>query len=149
MSHIVLKNQALIRQLRGPIFVLPLPALSPTMKEGVISKFYQNEGGKIKSNSLIMDLNVPSLVESDRDKIFNMEIELQDELYLSKIIKPLGLSITVDEIVAILCEDEKDLETSANFNISESSEVAQYGGKVRVAVWQAYVKNKEDSNTCG
>ena len=63
-----------------PINIL-MPALSPTMEKGNLSRWLKKEGDKIKSGDI--------LAEIETDKA-TMEVEAVDEGVLAKIIVPDG-----------------------------------------------------------
>ena len=74
-----------------PIDIL-MPALSPTMEEGTISKWFVKEGDQVKSGDI--------LAEIETDKAI-MEFETVDDGTIGQIIKPEGLEpIKVNEKIA-------------------------------------------------
>jgi len=76
-----------------PIDIL-MPALSPTMEEGTISKWFVKEGDQVKSGDI--------LAEIETDKAI-MEFETVDDGTIGQIIKPEGLEpIKVNEKIASL-----------------------------------------------
>jgi len=76
-----------------PIDIL-MPALSPTMEEGTISKWFVKEGDQVKSGDI--------LAEIETDKAI-MEFETVDDGIIGQIIKPEGLeAIKVNEKIASL-----------------------------------------------
>ncbi|MGB0635487.1 MAG: biotin/lipoyl-containing protein, partial [Paracoccaceae bacterium] len=76
-----------------PIDIL-MPALSPTMEEGTISKWFVKEGDQVKSGDI--------LAEIETDKAI-MEFETVDDGTIDQIIKPEGLEpIKVNEKIASL-----------------------------------------------
>ena len=81
-----------------PIDIL-MPALSPTMEEGTISKWFVKEGDQVKSGDI--------LAEIETDKAI-MEFETVDDGIIGQIIKPEGLEpIKVNEkIASIITADE-------------------------------------------
>jgi len=71
-----------------------MPALSPTMEEGTISKWFVKEGDQVKSGDI--------LAEIETDKAI-MEFETVDDGTIGQIIKPEGLEpIKVNEKIASL-----------------------------------------------
>ena len=63
-----------------PIEIL-MPALSPTMEEGNVSKWLKNEGDKVVAGDVIAE------IETDKA---TMEVEAVDEGVLAKIVVPAG-----------------------------------------------------------
>jgi pyruvate dehydrogenase E2 component (dihydrolipoamide acetyltransferase) len=73
-----------------------MPALSPTMTEGKLSKWLKKEGEEVKSGDV--------LAEIETDKA-TMEVEAVDEGFLSKIVVPDGTEgVAVNAVIAILTE---------------------------------------------
>lgn len=88
-----------------PIEIL-MPALSPTMTEGNLAKWVKKEGDKIKSGTVIAE------IETDKA---TMEVEAVDEGVIGKILVPEGTQgVKVNQLIALLLEegeDKKVLET--------------------------------------
>lgn len=90
-----------------------MPALSPTMTEGNLTKWVKKEGDKVSPGDV--------LAEIETDKA-TMEVESIDEGVLGKILIPEGTcSVKVNELLAVLLEDgdsddaiEKILSTKAS-----------------------------------
>jgi pyruvate dehydrogenase E2 component (dihydrolipoamide acetyltransferase) len=73
-----------------------MPALSPTMTEGKLSKWLKKEGDEVKSGDV--------LAEIETDKA-TMEVEAVDEGYLAKIVVPEGTDgVVINSVIAILTE---------------------------------------------
>jgi pyruvate dehydrogenase E2 component (dihydrolipoamide acetyltransferase) len=73
-----------------------MPALSPTMTEGKLSRWLKKEGDEVKSGDL--------LAEIETDKA-TMEVEAVDEGFLSKIVVPDGTEgVAVNAVIAVLTE---------------------------------------------
>ena len=70
-----------------------MPSLSPTMEEGVLSKWLVNEGDLIKSGTMLCS------VETDKTTV---DYESMDEGYLRKIVVPAGTNAKVNQLIAIL-----------------------------------------------
>ena len=83
-----------------PIEIL-MPALSPTMEEGTLSKWLVKEGDQVSSGDL--------LAEIETDKA-TMEIEAVEEGTIVKLLVPEGNSnVKVNKPIAILLEEGEDL----------------------------------------
>ena len=79
-----------------------MPALSPTMEEGTLSKWLVSEGDKVRSGDL--------LAEIETDKA-TMEFEAVDEGIIGKILISEGSeNVKVNSTIAILLEDNEKLE---------------------------------------
>ncbi|WP_182419226.1 pyruvate dehydrogenase complex E1 component subunit beta [Bartonella sp. HY038] len=86
-----------------------MPALSPTMEEGKISKWLKKEGDKVEPGDTIAE------IETDKA---TMEVESADEGIIGKILVPEGSEgVKVNTPIAILLEDgetEADLGKAVN-----------------------------------
>ncbi|MFT3689251.1 pyruvate dehydrogenase complex dihydrolipoamide acetyltransferase [Paenirhodobacter sp.] len=77
-----------------------MPALSPTMEEGTLSKWVKKEGDTVKSGDI--------LAEIETDKA-TMEFEAVDEGVLGKILIPEGTAgVKVNTPIAVLLEEGED-----------------------------------------
>jgi len=79
-----------------PIEIL-MPALSPTMEEGTLSKWLKNEGDKVVSGDVIAE------IETDKA---TMEVEAVDEGVIGKLLIAAGTEgVKVNTAIAILLQD--------------------------------------------
>ncbi|MCI4644324.1 MAG: pyruvate dehydrogenase complex E1 component subunit beta [Hyphomonadaceae bacterium] len=77
-----------------------MPALSPTMEEGTLSKWLKSEGDKVASGDIIAE------IETDKA---TMEVEAVDEGTLAKILVPEGTEgVKVNAVIALLAEEGED-----------------------------------------
>ena len=77
-----------------------MPALSPTMKEGSISKWLKQEGEKVEPGDV--------LAEIETDKAI-MEVEAVDRGILGQIIVPGGSeSVQVNDIIGVIIGEKED-----------------------------------------
>ncbi|MFK7968218.1 MAG: pyruvate dehydrogenase complex dihydrolipoamide acetyltransferase [Rickettsiaceae bacterium] len=85
-----------------PIKIL-MPALSPTMTEGNLTKWLKKQGDKISAGEVIAE------IETDKA---TMEVEAVDEGIIAKILVPEGTEeVLVNSLIAVLVEeDEKDAD---------------------------------------
>jgi pyruvate dehydrogenase E1 component beta subunit len=94
-----------------PIEIL-MPALSPTMEEGNVSKWLKNEGDKVVAGDVIAE------IETDKA---TMEVEAVDEGVLAKIVVPAGTEgVKVNAVIAVLAVDGEDID-SAGEGIGEET----------------------------
>src|SRR3990167_5738433 len=76
---------------------ITMPALSPTMEEGTLSKWLVKEGDEIKSGMIIAE------IETDKA---TMEVEAVDEGKVGKIMVPEGTEgVKVNAVIAVLLEE--------------------------------------------
>jgi len=84
-----------------------MPALSPTMTHGNISKWLKKEGDVINPGDLICE------VETDKA---TLAFECQEEGYLAKIVMPEGSQqVPINKTVCILVENKGDVEKFASY----------------------------------
>jgi pyruvate dehydrogenase E1 component beta subunit len=84
---------------------LKMPALSPTMEEGKLSKWLVKEGDTVASGDI--------LAEIETDKA-TMEFEAVDEGTIGKIVIPEGTDgVKVGTVIAIIAGEGEDVETSS------------------------------------
>ena len=77
-----------------------MPALSPTMEEGTLSKWLKKEGDTVSSGDVIAE------IETDKA---TMEVEAVDEGILAKILVAEGTEgVKVNAVIAVLAEDGED-----------------------------------------
>ncbi len=78
-----------------------MPALSPTMEEGTLSKWLKKEGDRVKSGDIIAE------IETDKA---TMEVEAVDEGVLARILVPAGTEgVKVNEVIAVLAGEGEDV----------------------------------------
>lgn len=84
---------------------ITMPALSPTMEEGNLSKWLVKEGDKVKSGDVIAE------IETDKA---TMEVEAVDEGTVAKLVVSAGTeAVKVNALIAILAEEGEDVSTAA------------------------------------
>ena len=77
-----------------------MPALSPTMTEGNLSKWNKKEGDQVNAGDVIAE------IETDKA---TMEVEAVDEGILGKIFVPAGTkNVKVNSLIAVLLEEGED-----------------------------------------
>ena len=77
-----------------------MPALSPTMEKGNLSRWLKKEGDKIKSGDI--------LAEIETDKA-TMEVEAVDEGVLAKIVVPDGTAdVPVNDVIGVIAGEGED-----------------------------------------
>jgi pyruvate dehydrogenase E2 component (dihydrolipoamide acetyltransferase) len=84
---------------------ITMPALSPTMEEGNLSKWLVKEGDTIKSGDVIAE------IETDKA---TMEVEAVDEGVVAKLVVAAGTEgVKVNTVIAILAMDGEDVAAAA------------------------------------
>ncbi|MER9253449.1 pyruvate dehydrogenase complex E1 component subunit beta [Mesorhizobium sp. M0598] len=98
-----------------PIEIL-MPALSPTMEEGNVSKWLKKEGDKVAAGDAIAE------IETDKA---TMEVEAVDDGTLAKIVVPAGTEgVKVNTLIAVLAVNGEDID-EAGEGIGEEAVEAQ------------------------
>ncbi|GLQ39258.1 pyruvate dehydrogenase complex E1 component subunit beta [Rhizobium albus] len=83
-----------------------MPALSPTMEEGTLSKWLKKEGDTVTAGDVIAE------IETDKA---TMEVEAVDEGTIAKIVVPEGTeNVKVNAVIAILAEEGEDASAAAS-----------------------------------
>ncbi len=94
-----------------PINIL-MPALSPTMEKGNLSKWLKKEGDKVKSGDVIAE------IETDKA---TMEVEAVDEGTIAKILVPEGTQdVPVNNVIAVLAGDGEDVKAAGAGAVSSA-----------------------------
>ncbi|CBI76276.1 dihydrolipoamide acetyltransferase [Bartonella clarridgeiae 73] len=92
---------------------ITMPALSPTMEEGNLSKWNVKEGDKVTCGDIIAE------IETDKA---TMEIEAIDEGTVAKIVVPAGTQrVKVNSLIVVLAEEGEDLSEAAKIAEETSS----------------------------
>jgi len=87
-----------------PINIL-MPALSPTMEKGNLSKWLKKEGEKVKPGDVIAE------IETDKA---TMDYEAVEEGVLAKIVVPEGTAdVPVNQLIAVLASEGEDVKAAA------------------------------------
>ncbi len=99
-----------------PIEVL-MPALSPTMEKGNLSKWHKKEGDAVKSGDVIAE------IETDKA---TMEVEAVDEGTLGRILVPEGTNdVAVNTPIAMILSDGEDAAALGSGKVREPVDPAQ------------------------
>jgi pyruvate dehydrogenase E1 component beta subunit len=96
---------------------ITMPALSPTMTEGTLSKWRKKEGDIIKSGDIIAD------IETDKAII---EYEYTEDGVLGKILIQEGTSgIKVNDVIGVLLEEGETAKDLENFDSSPKKSIQE------------------------
>ncbi len=107
-----------------PIEIL-MPALSPTMEEGNLSKWLKNEGDKVVAGDVIAE------IETDKA---TMEVEAVDEGTLVKIVVPAGTEgVKVNAVIAVLAVEGEDVDKAGEGIGEEPAKAESAAAPVPVA----------------
>ncbi len=87
-----------------PINIL-MPALSPTMEKGNLSKWLKKEGDTVKTGDVIAE------IETDKA---TMEYEAVDDGVMAKIVVPEGTNdVAVNQLIAVMAQEGEDVKAAA------------------------------------
>src|SRR6202795_4323496 len=87
-----------------PINIL-MPALSPTMEKGNLSKWLKKEGDAAKTGD--------GIAETETDKA-SMEYEAVDDGVMAKIVVPEGTNdVAVNQLIAVMAQEGEDVQVGA------------------------------------
>ena len=104
---------------------ITMPALSPTMEEGNLSKWLVKEGDTVKSGHVIAE------IETDKA---TMEVEAVDEGVVAKLVVPAGTeNVKVNALIAILAADGEDVKAAASGAASSAPAAAAKAEEPAVA----------------
>jgi len=85
---------------------ITMPALSPTMEEGNLSKWLVKEGDSVAPGDVIAE------IETDKA---TMEVEAVDEGTVAKLLVPEGTEgVKVNAVIAVLAEEGEDVKAAAS-----------------------------------
>ena len=111
-----------------------MPALSPTMTEGILAKWLKREGERVRAGDVIAE------IETDKA---TMELEAVDDGVLGRIIVPEGTdAVAVNQPIAVLLaegEEAAALETFTPSQPKAAAPVAPAAAQVATAVMPAPV----------
>jgi pyruvate dehydrogenase E1 component beta subunit len=111
-----------------PIEVL-MPALSPTMEKGNLSKWLKKEGDSVKSGDIIAE------IETDKA---TMEVEAADEGTLGKILVPEGTAdVAVNTPIAVILGDGEDKSAIKDMKPSQQPKAAASAPPAKSATSEA------------
>ena len=111
-----------------PIDIL-MPALSPTMEKGNLSRWLKKEGDKIKPGDV--------LAEIETDKA-TMEVEAIDEGVLAKIVVPAGTAdVPVNNVIGLIAGEGEDAKSVASGPLPASEKTPDAAPDVPTAVTAA------------
>ncbi len=96
--------------------LLPMPKLSPSMEFGTVEKWLIKPGSLTKSYQLVLEISTESPLNSSVNYI--MDVEITEDLYLSKILVKEGQQVKAGSPIAIFCEDEDQIEIANKLQVS-------------------------------
>ena len=118
-----------------------MPALSPTMEEGKLSKWLKNEGDRVRAGDVVAE------IETDKA---TMEVEAADDGVLAKILIPAGTEhVAVNAPIAIIVEEGESLDgvNALPPSIEAVKSVNSGSPSATSSIQQTIVQPSNDSST--
>ncbi|WIA37806.1 hypothetical protein OEZ86_014670 [Tetradesmus obliquus] len=126
------------------------------MERGIVKRWLKQEGELCQEYDLVLEVETETLVEEayrldDFAGKVTLLIEANEEAWLAKQLVPEGSELPVGKPVALLCEEQDQLQQAAQQAAAVAGvrsvydHEAESGQSVRTLVWQSYLKesNKE------
>lgn len=96
-----------------------MPALSPTMEEGTLSRWNVQEGDEVRAGDVIAE------IETDKA---TMEVEAVDEGRIGRLVVPEGTEgVKVNAVIAVLLEDGEDDSVLDKLSLDQADNTAGEG----------------------
>mmetsp|Transcript_25571 Transcript_25571/g.48401 ORF Transcript_25571/g.48401 Transcript_25571/m.48401 type:complete len:195 (-) Transcript_25571:167-751(-) len=128
---------------RNPVaprhYLVPMPELSPLMKQGTIVKWHVRKGDSVEANTLMFDVETKTLTERE-DHAFVLEVESQEDGFVAAVFVPEGGEVAVGAPIAIVCDNKEDLSYFVD-HVAPAQVDADKAYNDRTFLWQAYVKS--------
>ena len=110
-----------------------MPALSPTMEKGNLSKWLKKEGDQVKSGDVIAE------IETDKA---TMEVEAADEGTLGKILVPEGTAdVAVNTPIAVILGEGEDKNAIKSVTLTALQKAAESAPPAKAQKQQAKTQN--------
>ena len=120
---------------------ITMPALSPTMEEGILAKWLVNEGDTVSAGDIIAE------IETDKA---TMEVEAVDEGIVAKLMVAAGTEgVKVNAVIAVLAEDGEDASTVGAAPKAKAPPKAEEIDQTAPVVSQDHATMKSDKITKG
>jgi pyruvate dehydrogenase E2 component (dihydrolipoamide acetyltransferase) len=110
---------------------IPMPALSPTMTTGTITKWLKKEGDKVSSGEAVAE------VETDKS---NLEVEAYDDGFLVQIVVKEGESVKVGAPIAYIGEKGEKVAAGEQKSQKPGAEEEEAQAKSKTAAKESAVK---------
>eukprot|EP00240_Pyramimonas_obovata_P011238 CAMPEP_0118930430 /NCGR_PEP_ID=MMETSP1169-20130426/7124_1 /TAXON_ID=36882 /ORGANISM="Pyramimonas obovata, Strain CCMP722" /LENGTH=121 /DNA_ID=CAMNT_0006872787 /DNA_START=346 /DNA_END=711 /DNA_ORIENTATION=- len=117
-----------------------MPELSPLMTSGRITRWHKQIGDRIDAYDLLYEVETNHLTVRE-DEVFTLDVEAHEDGYLGAILVQDGDEIDVGAPIAVVCDEEKDLEHFKDYKAPSEQEAAAAYEK-RSFLWQAYTKSR-------
>ncbi|KAJ1440635.1 hypothetical protein B484DRAFT_391150 [Ochromonadaceae sp. CCMP2298] len=129
-----------------------MPKLSTSMSAGVLTKLRIEHGQYLESYHHAMDVSALHMLNASSEAQ-EMEVEVLDDSYVAQLLTREGDTLTPGSPIALLCENEEDLEAAGGVKLPLNYNAYEYEGQgggeeakitgpppIITAMWQAYAK---------
>ena len=142
-----MKTHTILTTLRSfAITVLPMPKLSPTPSTSLIGtkllKWHVEENMLLDTYALVCDVETNVLTDDTSKEVFQMEVEIQENCYIAKLLYNEGDLIKAGLPIAICCDDEDELEEAQSNDVIDLQLDAYKQAQFCMAGFQSYTKRK-------
>ena len=127
------------RFFHGEVIAFCMPTLSPTMVSGKLLNLLVKEGDKVQSYQHFITISTTTLTKlPDNNNDKEMEIEImEDEYYVAKYFANMNDTISINEPIALLCENKDDIN-----DVKKINDINDVKKQFRIGQWQGYLKSK-------
>jgi pyruvate/2-oxoglutarate dehydrogenase complex dihydrolipoamide acyltransferase (E2) component len=128
------------------ISLLPMPKLSPSQSAvGVgtkLIKWHVKENSVIETYALICEVETDALTDDTScGDIYRLEVEIQEDCYIAKLLCKEGDYIQAGFPIAICCDDEEELELAQATGLIDTQQDAYEHSRYTLVGFQSYTKS--------
>lgn len=100
--------------------IVVMPKLSPTMSHGTIVNMTLQPKQIVSSYDKIMEVSTHSLLNTSEEQS-TMDIEVMEDMFVAKVMVKSGQQMKVGTPIALLCDNEEDIEKAENWEVKLST----------------------------
>lgn len=131
------------------ITVMPMPKLSPTQcAEGVtttLQKWHVHENMYVDAYAVVCEVETDALTGDGSDDIHQLDIEVQEECFVARLLCKEGDQIKAGFPIAICCDDEDELELARSDGFLDFGKDAYLQSDYSLTGLQSYTKTVRKS----
>ena len=147
VSHKILRSRVFSNVNQSNLLVLPMPVLSPTVDKLELCKWNVSEGDKLDAYSIVCEIetaNLTEVKEENQPKTVRLEVEVQEELTVAKLLCGEGDSITAGAPIAMVYDGTADdfscINNEASLMNIDLEKSVYIENDLPLVMWQAYKK---------
>lgn len=129
-------------QFARPPLIVSMPQLSPSMNHGSVHRWCKAHGETIESYDVLLEVKTGELLSEEYrepGQIDIMEIESHEDGAIARLLVDASdAQIPVGEPIAVLAEDEGDLDAMSQLALEDVKQLLKTPGAYRTFCWQAY-----------